>query len=258
MPTIGWTNLHFTVLATGAQSTLKFGGRNDPDYFALDEITVIPVPLVTNGGFETGDFSGWTQVGNFGDCLVKTDTNYLSSGFYGAQMGPVGALSYLSQSITTIPGQTYLLSCWFDNQTGKTPNEFQVSWAGTTLLDLTDWLSTGWVNPQFFVTAHSTNSLLQFGFRNDPAYFGFDEVTVQPFPVPEIIAQTKSGSALLFTFTTVPGFYYQVQYSLDLQTWNNLGSPYYANGPTMTASDPIGPDPHRFYRVMLLQPVFIF
>jgi len=258
VPTIGWTNLHFTVLATNSQSTLKFGGQNDPDYFALDEITVIPVPLVTNGGFETGDFSGWTPGGNFSHTYVSTDTNFISSGFYGARSGPVGALGYLSQSVRTLPGQLYLLSCWYDNPTGQTNNDFQISWDGTTLLDLTNWYPTSWVNPQFFVKASGTNTMLQFGFLDVPAYLALDEVTVQPFPVPEITSEVASAGSVVFTFTTVPGFEYQVQYSLDLETWNNLGLPQYATGRTMTRSDPIGPDPHRFYRAVLLQPVFIF
>jgi hypothetical protein len=257
VPSIGWTNLHYTVVATGPQSTLKFGGRNDPDYFGLDEVTVIPIPLVTNGGFETSDFSGWTTSGDFVDCSVTADTNFISSGFYGAKMGPVNTPGYLSQSVTTIPGQTYLLSCWFDNPSGQTPNEFQISWGGAKLLDLTNWISTGWINPQFFVTASSTNTELQFGFVNNPAYFGFDEVTLQPFPVPEFTSQTASSGTFFFTFTSVPGFYYQVQYTTDLSTWNDLGSPYYASGTTVTGSTPIGPDPHRFYRAKLLQPVFI-
>jgi hypothetical protein len=258
VPTIGWTNLHFTVLATNSLSTLKFGGRNDPDFTALDEITVIPVPLVTNGGFETGDFSGWTPSGHFSDSYVITDTNFVSSGFYGAQLGPVGTPGYLSQSIPTIPGQLYLLSCWFDNPTGETPNDFQISWAGTTLLDLTNWFPTSWVNPQFFVTASTTNAVLKFGFLDGPAYLGLDEVSVQPFPVPMFTSQSASGASIVFTFATVPGFQYQVQYSVDLVTWNDLGLPQYASGPMVTGSDPIGPDPHRFYRVKLLQPVFIF
>jgi hypothetical protein len=133
-----------------------------------------------------------------------------------------------------------------------------VNWAGAPLLDLTNWSFTNWLNPQFIVTAPGTNTTLQFGFRDDPAYLGLDEVTVQPFPAPIFISEKESAGSIVFTYTSMPGFQYQVQYSLDLKTWANLGPSEYASGYTSTGSDQIGPDPHRFYRVAVLEPLFIF
>ena len=254
-----WTNYHFTVLATNAQTVLNFTVRNDPAYFALDEVSVIPVPLVNNGGFETGDFTGWNLSGNSSSaCFVSTNSNYISSGFYAAEMGPIGSPAFLSQSIPTVPGQTYLLSCWFANPSGSTPNDFSMSWGGKSLLNLTNWNFTNWLNPQFFVTATGTNTALQFGFVDTPSYLALDEVTLQPFPAPVFTSQYLSGGMINFTFNTVPGYQYQIQYSTDLLTWNNLGSPQYASSNSLSGSDPIGPDPKRFYRVELLEPVFIF
>jgi len=258
LPAGGWTNLHFIALATDAQSTLTFGARNDPDYFALDEISVMPVPLIANGGFETGDFSGWTQSGNTNSTSVTTNSAYKSSGYYGAKCGPIGSLGFLSQDLNTLAGQTYLVSCWLNNPSGGTPNEFQILWDGVKVLDFTNWFSTTWINPQFFITASSTNSTLQFGFDDTPSYLALDEVTVQPFPAPKIQSVTAASGVLTFAWNSVVGFAYQVQYSTDLKTWNNLGSPTYAPGYTMIASDNIGPDPHRFYRILLEQPIFLF
>ncbi len=133
--------------------------------------------LVANGGFETGDFTGWTDDGS-GD--VNTDPTAVHSGTYGAEYGPVGSLGYLSQTLSTTPGTTYLLSFWLDSPDGDTPNEFQVSWDGTTLLDETNLPAIGWTNIQFVVTATGPSTVLEFGFRDDPAYLGLDDVSVVP------------------------------------------------------------------------------
>ena len=83
--------------------------------------------LVQNGGFETGDFTGWTLVGNtivynwrgnstVYDAVEDAASGYdvVHSGTYGAFLGD-DQLATLSQSLTTVAGQNYLLSFWLDN-----------------------------------------------------------------------------------------------------------------------------------------------
>jgi hypothetical protein len=62
------------------------------------------------------------------------------------------------------------------------------------------------------------------------------------------------GTTLTFTWTSVAGQEYQMQYSTNLiQTnWNNLGGTNSPTGGTTTTTDSTGPDPQRFYRVVLL------
>ena len=45
MGTFGWSNLQFVVNASTNLTTLQFGFRNDIDYFALDNVSVMPAPV---------------------------------------------------------------------------------------------------------------------------------------------------------------------------------------------------------------------
>ncbi len=50
IPAVGWTNLQFRVAATGPNTVLQFGFRDDNSYLGLDDITVVPdVQPVING-----------------------------------------------------------------------------------------------------------------------------------------------------------------------------------------------------------------
>jgi hypothetical protein len=135
--------------------------------------------LVQNGGFETNGFQGWTQSGNLLDAYIAS-TEYVHSGGFGAQLGPPLTLGFLSQNLATVPGKKYLLSLWLFSPSAIPTNEFSVSWNGTNLFDQVNIGGIGWTNLQFIVKASSANTPLQIGFRNDPSYFGLDDVSVQP------------------------------------------------------------------------------
>jgi PKD repeat protein len=153
-----------------------------------DSITATNAPvysgLVLNGGFETGDFTGWAlSGGDPGDNFVDngTVTGILPyTGSYLAALGSYGSLSFLSQSLATTLGTSYLLSFWLNSPDGLTPNQFLVSWNENTLFDEKNLPALGWTNLQFVVTATGTNTVLQFGFRDDPSYLGLDDISVVP------------------------------------------------------------------------------
>jgi hypothetical protein len=171
-------------------------------------------PLVQNGGFETGDFTDWTLIESHGTYSL-VDNGSVSgmsphSGAYFAALGHPKSLGLLSQTLATTAGQTYLLSLWLDSPTvsgGNTPNEFKVSWNGNTLFDQTEIPAiNGWTNLQFIVTATGTSTVLQFGERVDPWYFGLDDVSATPVFPPVISTQPAnltilSGSNAVFSVT---------------------------------------------------------
>jgi hypothetical protein len=155
-------------------------------------------PMVANGGFESDDFLGWTRSGPSIDVHVITNTVSAHSGVATAEMGTVGTLSHLSQTLNTIPGTTYLVSFWLKSD-GTTPSEFVARWNGTVLIDQPGFLAGPWFKLQYTVTATSPTSLLDFGFRDDVGFFDFDDVSVVPVIQPAITGITLAGTNLVLS-----------------------------------------------------------
>jgi hypothetical protein len=106
----------------------------------------------------------------------------------------------------------------------------------------------------FTVTASSSVTTLQFGFRNDNDYFCLDNVSVKPVPAPAVQALAAGRGSFQLSWTALAGAAYQVQYATNvIQTnWTSLGGVLTATGNPMTVSETIAPGPPRFYRVVLL------
>jgi hypothetical protein len=224
---------------------------------------------VGNGGFETGDFSDWSFSGNstynFADSVDSTDlfgstlpdvndSLFVHSGIYGAFLGEIGSLGFLSQSLPTLPGQRYIFSFWLDNPAAGTPNEFSVSWDGMNLFDNINLSKFAWTNMQFIVTASTANTSLQFGFRNDNDGFGLDDITVQLLPTapPDLQIALQPDGTILLTWSAVPGQVYQVQFTDDLLSsqWSNLGDSTTATSSAMSISTSTVASSQRFFRIM--------
>ena len=163
---------------------------------ALLTASAVHANLVVNPGFETGDFTGWTQFGNTSFTGVSGTFGEVAphSGSNQAYFGAVGSVGGIEQTISVTPGQTYQISAWVYNF-GGTPSEVQVIWGGDIIADV--------INPPacpytlFTGTVVATSSTVAFGFQQDPSYFLLDDISVTAVPEP---TTTIAGALLLLPF----------------------------------------------------------
>jgi len=173
------------------------------------------VELLTNGGFESGSFSGWTQN------PVQTQDAVLATGApaaeYAAQSGTYYAqLSYisgqstatLSQGFADTSGQPLTVSFWLTAD-GKNPSRFAASFDGNLLQDFTSGTGNnavvaarGWTEYTYSVLA-TGNDTLTFTYddggslnADHPANLGLDTVSVaSAVPEPSTWAMMILGFA---------------------------------------------------------------
>ncbi|HEY4415466.1 MAG TPA: immunoglobulin domain-containing protein, partial [Verrucomicrobiae bacterium] len=170
---------------------------------AINGNLLVGQSLVFNGGFETDDFTGWTLAGD-GDTTnyVDNSASFITphSGLCVALLGQPVTMAYLSQNLPTISGQKYLLSLWLYNPlrgSGSNPNQFSVSWNGTTLYNKTNIPLLSWTNMQFIVTATTSSTVLLIGGREDNYFLGLDDVSVTPGFAPTIAVQPTNQFVLV-------------------------------------------------------------
>ena len=150
--------------------------------------------LLVNGGFESGDFTGWVDLNGLDNsdviCPDPTDPSFvppIEGSCYG-EFGPVGHMGTLAQGFNTLPGQTYEVSFALASD-GGTPNSFAANFGGVSLLSATNLINTnGFVAHTFFVAATDTQTTLSFDFRDDPGHLLLDAVEVSAVPEPATLA----------------------------------------------------------------------
>jgi hypothetical protein len=145
--------------------------------------------LIINGGFESGDFTGWTHSDISNDGV---DGPSAHSGSFGAFLGQDGSRpASLSQSFATTAGASYNLGFWLANESsGECPNcsvvrvnpppvSFEVYWNGSLIYSLVNPIAFSYMQiSKLGLLATGGTSTLEFVYRNDPSFFDLDDISV--------------------------------------------------------------------------------
>lgn len=164
---------------------------------ALPHAALASPNLVQNGGFETGDFTGWSLSGDTGSAFVSNNDPH--SGQFAANFDPVNDFVYLSQDLHTTPGVDYNLIAW-TGWIDIPPDIWQVYWNGQLVLDQENFTSYPWTETSInnlLATSGQTELTFAFLMTDSQSLWSLDDVSVTPQTTPEPGSILLLGSGIL-------------------------------------------------------------
>ncbi len=147
--------------------------------FELDPLVDPNDPNVTNP-----NITGWAKFGDPINTLGTRISNFPQSGNQGLSLGGFVDLSYISQTLSTQPGQQYELSYYLASiaEAPDLDNQFQTFVGGNKIFDQKNISFQPYTPYKFNFTADSSSTELKFGNVDKYAFLYLDNVSVKPVP----------------------------------------------------------------------------
>ncbi len=208
-PGAGSSTMTITVASSTATGTYPItvtgtGGSTTHTTTVTLTVTAPSTNPVVNGGFETGNFTGWTASGAASSVIAGA----AHSGSFGAQLGATTATngdSSIAQTFT-MPSSSPSLTFWYNNHC---PDTLQFDWATATLKDNVTNVTTTvlaktcnnpggtWTQVTYNAAANAGHSVTltltshDDNFGADPTFTWYDDVVVTSGP-PDTTPPTTS------------------------------------------------------------------
>jgi hypothetical protein len=164
--------------------------------------------LVTNPGFETGDFSGWNFYTSQGSTVVSSHFA-AHTGLYYANFGDFTYLpGNISQSLSTTPGQEYQLDFYLANigeGVNAGPNQFIVSEGTDVLADLIDIPTQPYTDYTYEFVATGASTDLRFAGGDNPFALFLDDVSVVAITSSSAVSTPEPGSIAMLVGCGIAG-----------------------------------------------------